>query len=78
MIQNFEKAQEAAPALFQAIFLVVFHPDVTEFSPSVLARGAKWPVLMVRADTVHADQALTETSETNPTAPEAVGSGKIN
>ena len=78
VIPNIEKAQEASPALFQAIFLVVFHPDVTEFSPSVLARGAEWPVLLVRADTVHADQALTETFETNPPTPEAGGSGKIN
>ena len=69
--ETIEEAQEAAPIIYQAIDLVVFHQDVPAFSPSILPRGDDWPGLPVRADTAYAAPALTNTA-----APAAVGSGK--
>ena len=64
--------------LCQAISLVIFHPDIPDFLPSVLTGGAKWPVLSAHANTDHTAPALTETAAPNPTTPAAVGSSKIN
>ena len=36
MSQTIKEAQEASPTLFQAISLVVFHPDAPSFAHSVL------------------------------------------
>ena len=78
MSKTIEEAQEAAPIFWQAIALVLFHPDAPALSPSVLPRGDEWPDLPARADTAHAAPALTETAAPNPAKLAAVGSGKIN
>ena len=76
--QKIEENQDAAPTLCQATPLVFFHPDTPAFSPRILMRGAKWPALLARADTAHADQARTETAAPNHATPAAVRSGYIN
>ena len=48
------------------------------FSPSVLTRGSKWPALVARADTAHADPVLTKTASPNPATLVVIRSGKIN
>ena len=76
--QNIEEAQEAAPILCQAIPPVVFHPDALAFSPRILTRGSDWPALPACANTDHADQAITNTSNPDTATLAAGRSGKIN
>ena len=51
MSQTIKEAQEASPTLFQAISLVIFHPDASSFAHSILPRGAKWTDLLAQTDT---------------------------
>ena len=78
MIETIEEAQEASPIIYQAIALVIFHPDAPSFSPSVLPREDEWPALPVCADTAHAAPALTKTDAPEPATLAAEGSGKIS
>ena len=78
VIETIKESLEAIPIIYQAIELVVFHQDAPAFSPSVLPRGDEWPALPACADTAHAAPALTETAASDPVAPAAVRSGKIN
>ena len=73
-----KESQEAALTLCQFTPPVVFHPDAPDLSTRPLTRVAKWSALTARADTAHADPALTKTAATDPTTPAAIGSGKIN
>ena len=78
MSKNIEEAQEAALTLYHAIPYVVFHQDAPAFLSSVLLRRDEWPALPSRANTAHADPALTKTAAPDPAALEDVGRGKIN
>ena len=78
VIQTIEGAQEVSPTIRQSISLVVFHQDVPVFSPSILTRGSDWPALPACANTDHADQAITNTSNPDTATLAAGRSGKIN
>ena len=73
VIENTEEAQEAVPTLYQAIPQVVFQQDSPAFSPSVLLKEDKWPVLLVRADTANAAPEPTKTNFPDPVAPASIG-----
>ena len=78
VIQNIDEDQGAARTLCHDTPPFVFHPYEPAFSPRFLTRGAEWPVLLARADTAHATQALTDTDNPNPDTPATIRIGKIN
>ena len=81
MIETIEEAQDAAPTLYQAIALVIFHQDASAFLPSVLPGGEEWPAFLMLPDTAHTAHTapeLTDTAAPDPATPVAGRSSKIN
>ena len=76
--QNTEVAHKSALILCQANPPVVFYPYAPLFSPSAPTGREEWPVLPSRAETTHAEQALTKTSTPDTATPAAGGIGKRN
>ena len=73
--RNIAETTKAAPVLCQVYHQVVFHPYKIEFSPPIIANGARWPALPSDADTALAAHVLTKTAAPNTATTAAIRSG---
>ena len=76
--RNIEESTESAPILFQAIPQVISCQDTLAFSSTALIDMMGRTTLPDCTRAFHMSHALTDTSSSNTTTLEAIGSGKIN